>query len=185
MSATNRSMASTYGSSRGEDHDGRPTSAPSHKSSRGLYIDKGDDEVLRRFQDAPRRSSLAASSTHKVSGGGALGYNNAGAAAAKYDASFDKFNVNNSNIAHSSAGAKKSEWNTDELYRVARTQGQASRVTARVNKGASLRSPPRGTNVGGGGFGSSGGGAMQSNRATYASSHGKQSSGQSRFHWDA
>lgn len=150
----------------------RPQSAP-----RGLHIDKGDDEVLRRFQQEPRRSSLATSSSaHRASGGGSLGYNNAGAAAADYDAAFDKFNANNANISHSSAGATKSAWNTDELYRVARTQGQASRASARTNKSATLRSPPKFSGTAG---------TRESSRSTYASSHTNRGSGQSRFNWDA
>ena len=153
---------------------GRPASAgasATKSGSRGLYIDKGDDEVLKRFQEAPRRSSIS-TLAGKSSGGGSLGYNNAGAAAPENDKPFDKFNANNANIANSAAAAKKSAWNTDELYRVARTQGQASRVTARTNKSATLRSPPRGA-------------AETSHSATYASSHAARGSGQSRFSWDA
>lgn len=138
---------------------GRPQSAP-----RGLQMDKSDsDEILKRFQEAPRRSTLSANATaNKSSGGGARGYNNAGAAAATYDGSYDRHEPNNANIANSSAGAKKSEWNTDELYRVARTQGQASRVSARGAKSASM-----------------------SNKDSYASSHANRGSKQSRFNWDA
>jgi hypothetical protein len=159
-------------------HGAAGTDSARKPAQRGLHIDKTDADILQRFQDAPRRSSLSAS-VSRPSGGGSLGYNNAGAAAASYDAAFDKFNPNNANLAQSGAAPKKSEWNTDELYRVARTQGQASRVTARVNKGASLRSPPKST----GGYG--GGDRMQSASATYASSHATRGTGKSRFNWDA
>ena len=212
------SMASTMQSTTGNMSDsahrqqlaatgtkgGRPQSAGSkHQQqqqqhamggSRGLHIDKEDDQILKRFQQASaaqvqqakQRTPLGLASK-KASGGGALGYNNAGAAAASYENAFDRFDPNNANVARSSENAKKSEWNTDNLYRVARTQGQASRETARgsagnvnlrATGGQQLQKPQQQPH-----YATTGG--MQSSKQSYSSSHtNKGSSGKSRFNWD-
>mmetsp|Transcript_4480 Transcript_4480/g.9847 ORF Transcript_4480/g.9847 Transcript_4480/m.9847 type:complete len:101 (+) Transcript_4480:41-343(+) len=99
-----------------------------------------------------------------------MGYNSAGAAAAPLDEAFDRHNPANANVAKSSSNAQRSDWNTDDLYRVARTQGQASRESARGRDGVSVRDAPKSATV------------PISQSQSYASSHSRRGS-QSRLKW--
>jgi len=192
------------GSSMGSRNSSRPASASASRTSsnsrggsrsmrspsRELHVDKENDEILKRFQAAsrgggtllqPNKASSSSynqqqyqqqSSSYSSSGGGAYGYNNAGAAA-----------------GGTGAGTpKKSEWNTDNLYRVARTQGQASRVSARTSNTVNLRNGGNdgmGMGMGGGMRSGESGSAVPSHAQTYASSHpNRGNSSQIRFNWD-
>jgi Ca2+-binding EF-hand superfamily protein len=95
-------------------------SSSSSASNRGLQISPEEDEIVRRFRDiatSSGKSELFLSDA--PSGGGRLGYNNAGA-------SVDAYQSEKSNGPH-----KKSAWNTDELYRTVRTKEQANHASAR------------------------------------------------------
>lgn len=97
------------------------SSSSSSKSNRGLQISPQDDEIVRRFKDiavSSGKSDLLVSDI--PSGGGRLGYNNAGA-------SVDDAHQSQT----SSRPPKKSAWNTDELYRTVRTKEQANHASAK------------------------------------------------------
>lgn len=98
----------------------KATSSSSSASNRGLQINPQDDEIVRRFRDiaaSSGKSELLVSDTS--SGGGRLGYNNAGAS------------VDANQSQTSNRPPKKSVWNTDELYRTVRTKEQANHASAR------------------------------------------------------
>jgi len=111
------SQLSLQGSTVLSSSNSRSKATLSSASNRGLQINPLDDEILRRFRDITStsgKSELLDSDT--PSGGGHLGYNNAGA-------SVDAHQFQTS--------PKKSAWNTDELYRTVRTKEQASHASAR------------------------------------------------------
>jgi hypothetical protein len=162
----------------------QPQSRTAHLTN--VVPNKRDDEILKRFQAASQQGQ--GQKPAYSSGGGSKGYNSSGGAAAPLGEAFDRHDPSNHNIAKSSSTAAKSDWNTDDLYRVARTQGQASRESVRVGRDSvSVRDPsatskPPAHMVVGLGHSKSAS-APQSSTQNYASSHRSRGSSQSRLKW--
>jgi Ca2+-binding EF-hand superfamily protein len=152
----------------------RKGSAAGHSATTRPRIES--DSIAQRFDSASKQHQqqgrqLYDSRSTRASGGGSAGYNNAGARASTAAGS-------SPNIPLSRAEPKKSDWNTDELYRVARTTGQASRDSARGGRTSAV--PLRSTSSGGIG------GGMASTRQTFNASHQNRGNPNpaSKFHWD-